>query len=152
MGKRNYDDIYVTGTGQVMHYVHGKDECDGNPCPIHNPTDHPLRDAPTHWRYDRKIMERMCEHGVGHPDPDDIHVRTVEGEGVHGCDGCCQGIYHILNKPRDSVRIMDRWITYKEAWNDLRSAIKGVKTLYGDEEIRIDYLLSFMDKKEKRLQ
>jgi hypothetical protein len=41
-------------------------------------------------------MERICEHGVGHPDPDHLDfVRHTKGgaaaetESVHGCDGCC---------------------------------------------------------------
>lgn len=41
-------------------------------------------------------MERICPHGVGHPDPDHIaFVERVAGkdvasvEAVHGCDGCC---------------------------------------------------------------
>lgn len=40
---------------------------------------------PQHWRGDRHLMERICPHGVGHPDPDDINP-----DGVHGCDGCCR--------------------------------------------------------------
>jgi hypothetical protein len=32
-------------------------------------------------------MERICEHGIGHPDPDQI-MRDEAGW-VHGCDGCC---------------------------------------------------------------
>jgi hypothetical protein len=34
-------------------------------------------------------MERICEHGIGHPDPDDRRIRTGEDMGDHGCDGCC---------------------------------------------------------------
>ena len=30
--------------------------------------------------------ERVCPHGVGHPDPDRRHA---DDPGVHGCDGCC---------------------------------------------------------------
>ena len=30
--------------------------------------------------------ERVCPHGIGHPDPDRPH----HGGGVHGCDGCCK--------------------------------------------------------------
>jgi hypothetical protein len=43
-----------------------------------------MKDWPQHYRYDRGMTERICPHGVGHPDPDD---RTANG--VHGCDGCC---------------------------------------------------------------
>jgi hypothetical protein len=41
-------------------------------------------------------MERLCQHGVGHPDPDHIDyvrrtrgTRAAWGDGVHDCDGCC---------------------------------------------------------------
>jgi hypothetical protein len=30
-------------------------------------------------------MERICDHGVGHPDPDEFMADVW----VHGCDGCC---------------------------------------------------------------
>lgn len=43
---------------------------------------------PQNWRSDRGIMERICEHGVGHPDPDDPKAGN-KYEAVHGCDGCC---------------------------------------------------------------
>ena len=58
------------------------------PCCIHAPSDHPLAGAPLHWRYDRRIVERICTHGIGHPDPDDRHRNSSDG--THGCDGCCQ--------------------------------------------------------------
>ena len=72
--------------------VHGPDECSGEHCVIHNPSDHPLRDAPLHWRADKGVMERICPHGIGHDDPDDVaHRERVgrESSGLHGCDGCC---------------------------------------------------------------
>lgn len=81
---------YITGTGQKL-MVHPASECAGQPCPIHNPSEHPMRDFPTHWRDDRGIMERICPHGIGHPDPDDFRIRNGEDKGVHGCDGCCSG-------------------------------------------------------------
>jgi hypothetical protein len=34
-------------------------------------------------------MERICEHGVGHPDPDDLRVIRDRIMGIHACDGCC---------------------------------------------------------------
>lgn len=88
---------YTTGTGQEM-LVHDKADCKGRNCSIHNPSDHPLKDCPTHWRSDRALMERICEHGVGHPDPDDLAFKKdilgwsddrISGEAIHGCDGCC---------------------------------------------------------------
>ena len=72
--------------------THGPDQCSGEHCCIHNPSNHPLRDAPMHWRSDKHVMERICEHGIGHADPDDVAHRKrtgVKHAGVHGCDGCC---------------------------------------------------------------
>lgn len=70
--------------------VHDSDQCDGEFCTIHNRSDHPMRAFPQHWRSDRGIMERICPHGVGHPDPDSPWPENSY-QWVHGCDGCCQG-------------------------------------------------------------
>lgn len=84
---------YTTGYGQVLHFVHPESQCSGRPCVLHAPSDHPMTDLPTYWRSDRSIMERICEHGVGHPDPDDTaYLAALDPNGmhgVHGCDGCC---------------------------------------------------------------
>ena len=75
-------------------WVHEKDKCDGERCIFHNPTEHGMREWPIILR-ETGLIERRCEHGVGHPDPDsvDFFLRTVgEGWDVHGCDGCCIGI------------------------------------------------------------
>lgn len=76
--------------------AHDPADCEA-PCPIHAPSEHHMRDWPMHWRSDRYLMERICPHGIGHPDPD--HLARVErlrgkeaadGQSVHGCDGCCR--------------------------------------------------------------
>jgi len=72
---------------QVLINVHSKKTCKGEYCCIHNPSKHALSDAPQNWREDRRIMERICEHGIGHPDRDQI-MRDEAGW-VHACDGCC---------------------------------------------------------------
>ncbi len=72
--------------------VHRPDVCAGHFCCIHNPSDHPLDKAPLNWR--GHVMERICRHGIGHPDPDDLAWRERVGRDsapVHGCDGCCCG-------------------------------------------------------------
>lgn len=79
-----HDGVYVTGTGQRLTAVHKPSKCVGDHCVIHRPSDHNMRSWPTHWRDDRGLMERICPHGVGHPDPDDTNL-----DHVHGCDGCC---------------------------------------------------------------
>jgi len=76
--------------------VHSKDLCvEGLPCPFHAPTDHHMRE----WVMTVQasgLVERKCEHGVGHPDPDSIAFLEVEGGSgqrgtwaIHTCDGCC---------------------------------------------------------------
>ena len=83
---------YTTGTGQKL-MVHSRERCSkAFPCIIHNPSNHCMRDWKTHWRDDRRLMERICEHGIGHPDPDDLANKPAnkrEMHAVHGCDGCC---------------------------------------------------------------
>jgi hypothetical protein len=68
---------------------HDPAQCEGQPCCIHHPSDHHMVDWRQVYRGDRGIMERICPHGVGHPDPDDLGIRTGADEGIHGCDGCC---------------------------------------------------------------
>jgi hypothetical protein len=90
-------ETFTTGTGQKITNVHSKKECEGYHCPIHNPSDHHMMEWPTHWRDDRRLLERICPCGVGHPDPDHL-ARTeriwgetrARAEAVHGCCGCCQ--------------------------------------------------------------
>lgn len=79
----------VTLVGGESILAHSKDKCAGTVCAIHNPSDHHMREWPQHWRDDRGIIERICKHGVGHPDPDDYAIRTGRDSGIHGCCGCC---------------------------------------------------------------
>lgn len=65
--------------------THSADKCKGQNCPVHNPSDHHMKDWPQHYRADCGITERICPHGIGHPDPDDPNP-----DKVHGCDGCCE--------------------------------------------------------------
>lgn len=87
---------YVTGTGQKMK-VHAKNADCEKGCVIHNPTRETHKDWPTHWRSGEYLMERICPHGVGHPDKDHLaFVRKTKGDAfaygqsIHGCDGCCR--------------------------------------------------------------
>ena len=86
---------YKTGTGQLIRNIHPPGLCEGRPCVIHNPSEHRMREYPTQFRSDRNppIMERICPHGVGHPDPDDLAWHASQGRGswigIHGCCGCC---------------------------------------------------------------
>lgn len=84
--------------GKHLLNVHNPALCEGRGCAIHNhPSDHPLKDAALYWRTDRGILERICEHGVGHPDYDSARYLASVGknyENIHGCDGCCSGNYY----------------------------------------------------------
>ena len=62
---------YKTGTGQIIN-VHEEKDCKGKNCVILNPSDHLMKDWPTHWRDDRGLMERLCPHGVGSFPPPSI--------------------------------------------------------------------------------
>lgn len=85
--------------------THGKDQCSGESCCIHNPSVHPLADAPLDWRPERALIERVCDHGVHHPDPDDrahwerkigtdpVAEEFLDARAEHPCDGCCTGTY-----------------------------------------------------------
>ncbi len=78
---------WIVGSA-VLSNVHLPEKCAGSACVVHNPSNHHMRDWPLNWRDDRGMMERICPHGVGHPDPD-----SQRSDGVHGCcnDGCCRG-------------------------------------------------------------
>lgn len=81
--------------GERTVLTHRKEDCVGDHCAIHNPSDHPLKDAPMTFRADKMgLIERQCEHGVGHTDPDSLAFIAGGEEtylGSHGCDGCCNG-------------------------------------------------------------
>ena len=71
--------------------VHDRAVCEGQPCAIHSATHH-MKDWPIFMR-SSSLVERVCEHGVGHPDPHSVEfLEKVTGQdywGVHGCCGCC---------------------------------------------------------------
>lgn len=80
--------------------THEAGDCAGEPCALHNPSDHHMRAWRLHWRADRRLMERLCPCGIGHPDPDHMaHVLRTRGaaavavEGIHGCCGHCDPDY-----------------------------------------------------------
>lgn len=78
-------------------------------CVIHNPSDGEHRKLSLLWRPERKIFERICKHGVGHPDPDQYpywrtldHNRFTVWDGIHGCDGCC-GVWSVVDALRQQT-------------------------------------------------
>jgi len=86
VGRLEHSDVVLVG-------VHPEGTCLGEHCTIHNRSSHAMRGFVQQWRSDRRIMERICTHGVGHPDPDEFKLTRMNrhAELVHGCDGCCGG-------------------------------------------------------------
>ena len=88
------DIVMLPGQGALTK-VHSDSQCRGRHCWVHNPSEHPLSDAPIVWREDKHAAERSCEHGIGHPDPDDLTYHRLVGRSdmewlqSHACDGCC---------------------------------------------------------------
>lgn len=87
-------EIAILKGGQHL-MTHGPAYCAGQPCCIHSPTDHHMKEWDQNWRDDAYKMERMCKHGIGHPDPDHVAFMMRVGAAdqsdlVHGCDGCCK--------------------------------------------------------------
>lgn len=91
-------EIWVGPGGLILENVHPGERCAGQPCCLHSPSEHHMREWPLNWRNDRQLMERLCPHGVGHPDPDDlaygeqVSPGSTRWRGIHGCDGCCREV------------------------------------------------------------
>lgn len=79
--------------GMLLSRVHDEtEECHRLGCVVHHWSKHHMRGMPLRWRYDCAIFERICSHGVGHPDPDSAAFLERIGkdiENIHGCDFCC---------------------------------------------------------------
>lgn len=80
--------------GQRLSNTHSEESCKSQfSCAIHRPSEHNMSDFPQNFRPDTGVIERICPHGIGHPDPDHmVWARSVgmDWHGVHGCDLCCQ--------------------------------------------------------------
>lgn len=84
---------------EVVLTCHEPDKCAGSSCTLHARSNHTMRSFPQHWRSDwGGFMERICPHGCGHPDPDELHI-----EMTHGCDGCCTGAYTTRTEEEDAA-------------------------------------------------
>lgn len=83
-------DVTFVANG-LMTNVHPPSDCAGSACWVHAPSEHHMVAWPVRWREDKRIAERVCRHGTGHPDPDDLDYQRRHGRDVsmHGCDGCC---------------------------------------------------------------
>lgn len=86
---------YTMPDGSVLRNVHVSEKCAGRPCVIHAPSAHHMLDMPLVWDNTDHSFFRACEHGILHPDPDDLRFKLSlpsgdDGWGVHRCDECCR--------------------------------------------------------------
>jgi hypothetical protein len=91
--KHNYIVVEYAGKPLAVS-VHPAKDCANDPaCVIHKPSANNMRDWPMNFRNDKRgLIERVCTHGVGHPDLDSasFFIRTGHSSmAAHGCDGCC---------------------------------------------------------------
>jgi len=92
---------YRMAGGEVISRVHDRTpDCDKHGCAIHNPSKHSMDDLPMHLRSDTGLIERLCPHGTGHPDPDSMAYILRQDPsnswiGIHGCCGVnVDGVLH----------------------------------------------------------
>lgn len=130
----SYKWICLENTPEEL-YAHTKESCKGlffdSPCSLHNRTFHHMRSWPQHWRGDRKLMERICKHGVGHPDPDNIKYANVS-DSVHGCDGCCQPPTTTIEAPAKLANSPLSWSEMEKTISRLQEAL--TRTQFEREE------------------
>lgn len=95
--------VYHAIGGEKWRAVHDGKACKGRTCIIHNPSKHNMRNWRMHLR-ETGLVERICDHGIGHPDPDSAEFFNQFGPegsrgtwGIHGCDGCCVEPYRTLD-------------------------------------------------------
>lgn len=87
------NDIWTDSSG-IEYWVHKRTaDCDADGCAIHNQSYHHMVDWPTYMRVDKYyLIERICSHGIGHPDPDSLSFfrkKAMGWIGIHGCCRCC---------------------------------------------------------------
>lgn len=94
------DGVWGARVGQsVLVNVHPPTACAGRPCVIHTPSHHHMDSWELLWRDDTAVFERICPHGIGHPDSDQFEFWRETGreyKSVHGCDGCCRPPSNLL--------------------------------------------------------
>jgi hypothetical protein len=102
--------VFAIPNAVPLYGVHPEEQCAGGSCVVHSPSSHAMSTWPLHWREDRGFFERLCNHGVGHPDPDQTAFwrrRFDDGEAetleVHGCCGCCGAGVGDLNPLRRAL-------------------------------------------------
>lgn len=135
-----------TDDNDVVWRVHKAATCEGSYCAIHNPSDHPMKDARRVLRWPDPFslkptgfVERVCEHGVGHSDPDSVAFHDnngLRGTGVHGCDGCC----HPTEEKDMSTNFLD-----PEDWSsELVEEFEDLPNLMDDIDMQVEAFAKYL--------
>lgn len=90
-------ELHELESGQLLQTHAITAECARRYCTFHNPSAHPLANAPRIWDPNYSIVLRVCPCGIGHPDPDDLRTEHMT-DCICGCD-CC-GFSQALDKIR----------------------------------------------------
>ena len=75
--------------GQVIQ-CHEVSDCLGRWCCIHKPMPGPWQSWPRYWRDSKKIMERICPCGIGHPVAEMYEYTVAQGKGYILTHTCCR--------------------------------------------------------------
>jgi hypothetical protein len=92
-GHVDFDGVPHVGE-YTLKNIHRPELCVGRHCVIHKPSAHKMSELPLIWNSPETQMERLCEHDVTHPDPDDLaywlSVRQP-WKAFHECcpENCC---------------------------------------------------------------
>ena len=76
---------WITGSGQTVRGVHDPSLCEGQGCPVHHPSDHPLLEYPTFFQYGRTY--RVVQDSLV-LDPDDEDFLRRSGMIVRNAARC----------------------------------------------------------------
>jgi len=106
--------IYPKG---IEKTIHSPEVCRLEACSFHNPSNHGMETWDINIR-ETTLTERLCPHGIGHPDPDSVpwmheifcamypldedekHELNDCHWWIHGCDGCCSNARNVSNARR----------------------------------------------------
>ncbi len=137
--------------------THSEHLCKGRVCVIHNPTEHHMIDWPIILRKDKEgLIERVCKHEVGHPDPDAMEFYVRIGHdyvGIHGCDGCCNPEDEkVVDDPRKNKMKIEPG----QVWKTVDGQVSIVVDIDADDRVtyvdREDSLLAFVEVPEFRFR
>lgn len=145
MGNTAEEVITLEHSDISLANAHSNKECYSEyRCTLHNRSNHHMREFPQFWNGRKQIVERICEHGYGHTDPDEI-----SGFEIHNCDGCCIKLnLDPINSKSKIIYSRDSGTVFEARWaieglSTLESVVKSTPYLKYGKEGYDNYLFSF---------